>query len=256
MGQDIQKADIAIQKRKSDIAIPSSLILPLRMYLEAPSSERLNNLVEAFQDFRNNQMKKYRITMSDYNDINNPIYSIIEIILRKAQFNEPVFSQVLEFMSQGYSPSNFNSYRNQQNSLLTGLITSLYNRQPFPQHHLEKTSTIARYFLKDGRTKRPSMRIPGFSAFEAEHQLSFQIFMEAERKIQKDSCEDSNIELLFRSMTKQYVHIPECDHCYKDIILREEQKRCGRCRIAFYCSKKCQSDDWQRHKKMCKEIED
>ena len=105
MGQDIQKADIAIQKRKSDIAIPSSLILPLRMYLEAPSSERLNNLVEAFQDFRNNQMKKYRITMSDYNDINNPIYSIIEIILRKAQFNEPVFSQVLEFMSQGYSPS-------------------------------------------------------------------------------------------------------------------------------------------------------
>jgi hypothetical protein len=31
--------------------------------------------------------------------------------------------------------------------------------------------------------------------------------------------------------------------------------RCGRCKLISYCSKQCQTEDWKRHKKECKDIE-
>lgn len=30
-----------------------------------------------------------------------------------------------------------------------------------------------------------------------------------------------------------------------------EKKRCGACRLQFYCSKECQRKDWKEHKKTC-----
>jgi len=32
---------------------------------------------------------------------------------------------------------------------------------------------------------------------------------------------------------------------------RGDFKRCGACKNAFYCSKECQNEDWQNHKKNC-----
>ena len=55
---------------------------------------------------------------------------------------------------------------------------------------------------------------------------------------------------------KEDLNPPECGKCCKIMRIRKEQKRCGRCRIAWYCSKKCQADDWLRHKKMCKPVYD
>jgi hypothetical protein len=33
----------------------------------------------------------------------------------------------------------------------------------------------------------------------------------------------------------------------------DKHKRCGRCRNAWYCSKKCQTEDWKSHKVNCLE---
>lgn len=33
---------------------------------------------------------------------------------------------------------------------------------------------------------------------------------------------------------------------------KETKQRCGKCRIVFYCSRKCQESDWSSHKGICK----
>ena len=35
---------------------------------------------------------------------------------------------------------------------------------------------------------------------------------------------------------------------------RENLQRCGRCKSVQYCSAKCQKEDWNNHKKYCKEL--
>merc|ERR1719421_1924496 len=45
---------------------------------------------------------------------------------------------------------------------------------------------------------------------------------------------------------------PEKAHCYncqQDIL---KPLRCGVCKVATYCSQKCQKDDWSYHKRICK----
>jgi hypothetical protein len=42
---------------------------------------------------------------------------------------------------------------------------------------------------------------------------------------------------------------PECASCGDS---REDLQKCGRCKIVRYCSEKCQTDDWQQHKQVCR----
>lgn len=50
--------------------------------------------------------------------------------------------------------------------------------------------------------------------------------------------------------------VRNCHNCFKgsddDIIL----KRCSVCRMVFYCSDKCQCDDWNNHRKLCYRMRD
>eukprot|EP00747_Dinoflagellata_sp_TGD_P167157 gnl/TRDRNA2_/TRDRNA2_191103_c0_seq1.p1 gnl/TRDRNA2_/TRDRNA2_191103_c0~~gnl/TRDRNA2_/TRDRNA2_191103_c0_seq1.p1 ORF type:complete len:472 (+),score=100.39 gnl/TRDRNA2_/TRDRNA2_191103_c0_seq1:33-1418(+) len=43
--------------------------------------------------------------------------------------------------------------------------------------------------------------------------------------------------------------LPRCDKCDKEF---EKLLVCGRCKNAFYCSQKCQTDAWKNHKNICK----
>ncbi len=43
-----------------------------------------------------------------------------------------------------------------------------------------------------------------------------------------------------------------CDCCKKYFLTIQ---RCGRCKVTWYCSAKCQKDDWSTHKFVCAEEE-
>lgn len=43
--------------------------------------------------------------------------------------------------------------------------------------------------------------------------------------------------------------LPRCDKCDKEV---EKLLQCGRCKNAFYCSQKCQTDAWKNHKNVCR----
>lgn len=45
----------------------------------------------------------------------------------------------------------------------------------------------------------------------------------------------------------------ECTHCGKDNTL-DNLSKCARCRMAYYCSRDCQKQNWAMHKKCCKEL--
>ena len=38
------------------------------------------------------------------------------------------------------------------------------------------------------------------------------------------------------------------------VCCKEGAKRCSRCKLQFYCSKKCQQSDWKNHKALCNEL--
>ena len=41
----------------------------------------------------------------------------------------------------------------------------------------------------------------------------------------------------------------ECAKCKKDLgQTPDEDLKCKRCKFAFYCSRECKTEDWQRHK--------
>ncbi|KAI9034160.1 hypothetical protein DFJ74DRAFT_648431 [Hyaloraphidium curvatum] len=46
--------------------------------------------------------------------------------------------------------------------------------------------------------------------------------------------------------------------CYKCGKLGDDDpaglQRCSRCRNAFYCGRRCQQDDWSRHRAECREV--
>ena len=42
-----------------------------------------------------------------------------------------------------------------------------------------------------------------------------------------------------------------CATCLKAERVTEASNRCTRCKLAYYCSKKCQKDDWPAHKPHC-----
>ncbi|GJE87541.1 zinc finger MYND domain-containing protein [Phanerochaete sordida] len=43
-----------------------------------------------------------------------------------------------------------------------------------------------------------------------------------------------------------------CTKCERDSTIDKTMSRCGRCKLARYCSKECQTADWPRHKTNCK----
>lgn len=44
----------------------------------------------------------------------------------------------------------------------------------------------------------------------------------------------------------------ECNNCMKLSTQKGEYMKCSGCKAAFYCSKKCQLDDWKYHEQNCK----
>ena len=40
----------------------------------------------------------------------------------------------------------------------------------------------------------------------------------------------------------------KCDKCEKEF---EKVGKCGECKVAKYCGKECQQEDWSKHKKEC-----
>ncbi len=60
--------------------------------------------------------------------------------------------------------------------------------------------------------------------------------------------------------TKQNPHFPQmaekqqqkCGECGKSVNAAQANKRCGKCKLVYYCSRECQKLQWQAHKPMCK----
>lgn len=52
----------------------------------------------------------------------------------------------------------------------------------------------------------------------------------------------------FTSPTTKIESSYECNACR---ITKTNMNRCSRCKSVYYCSRKCQVDDWSEHKKLC-----
>jgi len=59
-------------------------------------------------------------------------------------------------------------------------------------------------------------------------------------------CQKNVIEIIEDQRFKR------CSKCEK-LLIECSPKYCGRCLKKIYCSSKCQIDDWNFHKKSCKE---
>ncbi|KAJ6638538.1 putative protein MSS51 like, mitochondrial [Pseudolycoriella hygida] len=45
----------------------------------------------------------------------------------------------------------------------------------------------------------------------------------------------------------------DCSKSYKQMFSKfDELKKCAKCKCVYYCDKKCQQNDWSRHKSYCK----
>jgi hypothetical protein len=55
-----------------------------------------------------------------------------------------------------------------------------------------------------------------------------------------EMCQDRDVEL------------KSCGHCSKQESACGDFKRCNRCKQIVYCSRKCQTSHWKKHKKECK----
>ena len=62
-------------------------------------------------------------------------------------------------------------------------------------------------------------------------------------------------EILFDSDAVEFAEVEdaetehmECDYCGEAV---EKVLRCSKCKVGLYCSRKCQTGDWKRHKWLC-----
>ena len=47
------------------------------------------------------------------------------------------------------------------------------------------------------------------------------------------------------------IKVRQCGHCHRSAKGESDLLRCGRCQIAYYCNKECQTAHWTLHKRFC-----
>lgn len=62
------------------------------------------------------------------------------------------------------------------------------------------------------------------------------------------------MDVIKKHAARQKLSVHSCNRCNKREI-EIEFKRCGRCRLVWYCSRECQEADWRQHKGNCKKEE-
>jgi hypothetical protein len=65
------------------------------------------------------------------------------------------------------------------------------------------------------------------------------------------ATKDRRAKIASRAPLAQRIRI--CATCHRTQVLAERPKmpRCDGCRAVYYCSRKCQGRDWQKHKAAC-----
>ena len=83
-----------------------------------------------------------------------------------------------------------------------------------------------------------------FGEFNCEpFQINQFITLDMMKKYQGDENSEKDEE-----NTKIVENLRECSNCTK----LDSNYKCSKCKKVFYCSKKCQKEDWKSHKKICK----
>lgn len=65
---------------------------------------------------------------------------------------------------------------------------------------------------------------------------------------EEDNKSETLEQELLRLSKFEYKELFMCDICGE---LKAHLKRCSQCKKKWYCSKKCQREDWNKHKKIC-----
>jgi hypothetical protein len=65
----------------------------------------------------------------------------------------------------------------------------------------------------------------------------------------KASCSEACSMKISEHESKNSKLCNVCNNCGK--LLKDNPKKCAKCRRAFYCDKECQKADWNAHKKEC-----
>ncbi len=67
-----------------------------------------------------------------------------------------------------------------------------------------------------------------------------------------------NFDLGSESMPRELYTCPKTGLCYPPCLVckttKAKTKRCSKCVSAYYCSSKCQKEDWKNHKALCKRV--
>jgi plasmid rolling circle replication initiator protein Rep len=89
--------------------------------------------------------------------------------------------------------------------------------------------------------------LQAFRSKDKSKEESFEYFLqklEANKKVKQIIQSGSNINL--STVNHKYTICNLCEN--------KATYQCGKCKITRYCSKECQIEDWERHKKICKKL--
>jgi hypothetical protein len=68
-------------------------------------------------------------------------------------------------------------------------------------------------------------------------------------------CRFPKYSYVRNQLNKQTKLVKSCNNCNKRYTPNSGFMKCGGCKITYYCSKKCQLENWKEHKKICKCID-
>merc|ERR1719473_1259844 len=138
-------------------------------------------------------------------------------------------------------------------SLLSCLAaSSIDNRLKMIERGFLETIVL---FTKATRKKWNTFPKSFFKLFTGKH---------SKRRIKETSYYEDFCELLESASNRYEENIKtikdrnpsiSCRECGKLESVGEEMMKCGRCKLAFYCSKRCQRKNWKTHKLHCKKKE-
>ena len=158
----------------------------------------------------------------------------------------------------------FSSYVQKTETLQKLLETQLQITEAVennPNDQKEKTKAAAAAQTDEGDTKSAE----GENSTDSEggkKDVACAIVSEERSQSDGDKQEPTgNLEENLKTFSRQKLALVQCEYdpkrcgfCEK-IFPLTELRRCTKCKTAKYCSKECQTEDWeQRHKKHCKEI--